>query len=61
MGLGDSFMPKRKKKKDVTQMTDDELERHLFPKEVVDEIKRIARESDAQSEPKQKPPKKRSS
>lgn len=39
-------MPKRSKKK-VTEMTNDELARLVFPKKVVDEVKRIARESDA--------------
>ena len=38
-------MPKRKKK-DVTEMTTEELARHVFPKKVVDELERIAHEKD---------------
>ena len=49
-------MPKRKKK-DVTEMTTDELARHVFPKKVVDELKRVAHEKDDETEPKSKPPK----
>ena len=41
-------MPKRKKK--VTEMTTEELARHVFPKKVVDEVKRIVHESDAKGE-----------
>ncbi len=50
-------MPKRKKK-DVTEMTTDELARHVFPKKVVEELKRIAHEEP--SKPRQ-PKKDRSS
>ena len=44
-------MPKRKQK-DVTEMTTDELARHVFPKKVVDKLKRIAHEKD---EPEKQP------
>ena len=37
-------MPRRKKK--ATKMTTDELERRVFPKKVVDELKRIAHEGE---------------
>lgn len=37
-------MPKRKKK--ATEMTTEELARRVFPKKVVEEVKRIACESD---------------
>ena len=40
-------MPRRKKK--VAEMTTDELARRVFPKKVVDEIKRVAHESDEKS------------
>ena len=43
-------MPRRKKK--VTEMTDDELVRKLFPKPVVEEMKRIAHENDEKPLPK---------
>lgn len=36
----------KRKKKDVTEMTTEELARHVFPKKVVDELKRIAHEKD---------------
>lgn len=45
-------MPKRKKK--ATEMTTDELERRLFPKKVVDEIRRVARESDERGDQSRK-------
>ena len=47
-------MPKRKQK-DVTEMTTEELARHVFPKKVVDELKRVAHEhdTDEDSEPEQ--------
>lgn len=46
-------MPKRKNK-DVAQMTTDELARHVFPKKVVDELKRIAHQGDEKPEPEPK-------
>ena len=45
-------MPKRKKK--ATEMTTEELERRIFPKEVVEELKRVAQESDQQLDEKEK-------
>jgi len=45
-------MPKRKKK--AIDMTTDELELRLFPKKVVDEIKRVAHEQDQNPKPKKK-------
>lgn len=47
-------MPKGKKK--VSDMTDDELVRKLFPKPVVEELKRIAHESEIRPETKRKRP-----
>ena len=45
-------MPRRKKK--ATEMTTEELERRVFPKKVVDELKRIAHEKDdPENEPNQ--------
>ena len=44
-------MPRRKKK-DVTEMTTEELARHVFPKKVVEELKRVAHENDEKPEPK---------
>jgi hypothetical protein len=43
-------MPKRRKK--ATEMTDRELERRIFPKPVLEELKRIAHENDGKPEPK---------
>lgn len=37
-------MPKRKKP--ASKMTDEELERRVFPKKVLEELKRIAHEQD---------------
>ena len=45
-------MPKSKKK--PSEMTTEELERHLFPKKVVEELKRVAQESDKKSDEKEK-------
>ncbi len=41
-------MPKRKKK--ASEMTTDELERRVFPKRAVEELKKIAHEGDESSE-----------
>ncbi len=35
-----------KRKKPIPEMTDQELERYVFPKKVYDEIQRIAHEGD---------------
>jgi len=35
-----------KRKKPASEMTTDELERRVFPKKVVDELKRIAKEGE---------------
>jgi hypothetical protein len=45
-------MTKRKKK--ATDMTTDELARRVFPKKVVEEIKRIAQEGEKQAPKKGK-------
>ena len=37
-------MPKRKKP--ISEMSDEELERFVFPKKVLEELKRIAHEKD---------------
>jgi len=44
----------KRKKKDVTKMTTEELARHIFPKKVVDELKRIAHEQDHKNTSKRK-------
>lgn len=41
-------MPKRKKK--ASEMTTDELERRVFPKRAVDELKKIAHEGEESEE-----------
>ena len=53
-------MAKRKKKPDVTEMTTEELARHVFPKKVVDELMRIAHQDD-EKESKPKAPERNSS
>lgn len=40
-------MPRRKRK--ATEMTTEELAKRLFPKKVIDEVKRIAEESERKS------------
>jgi hypothetical protein len=45
-------MTKRKKK--ATDMTTEELARRVFPKKVVEEIKRIAEEGDSKPKKKRK-------
>lgn len=47
-------MPRRKKK--PIEMTTDELARLVFPKQVVQEVKRIAQEQNEKPEPKRKRP-----
>ena len=39
-----------KRKKDVKDMTTEELARHVFPKKVVEELERIAHEGEEQEE-----------
>jgi hypothetical protein len=41
-------MPRRKKK--ATEMTTEELARRVFPKEVVEELERIAHEQDEKAD-----------
>ena len=41
-------MPRRKKK--ATEMTNEELERRVFPKKAVAELRRLAREKDNEEE-----------
>lgn len=43
-------MPRRKKK--ATEMTTDELARRVFPKKVVNEVKRVAHEKDEEKDRK---------
>ena len=43
-------MPKRKKK--AGEMTDKELERRVFPKRVLEELKRVAHEGEEKPQPK---------
>ena len=45
----------KRKKKDVTEMTTDELARHVFPKKVVDELKRVAHQDDEKEEAESQP------
>ena len=45
----------KRKKKDVTEMTTEELARHVFPKKVVDELERIAHQDDEKEESESKP------
>lgn len=40
-------MPRRKKK--ATEMTTEELAKRVFPKKVIDEVKRVAQEADEKS------------
>jgi hypothetical protein len=47
-------MPRRKKK--ATEMTTEELARRVFPKEVVEELERIAHENDEKVEWKEEKP-----
>ena len=41
-------MPRRKKK--ATEMTDEELERRVFPKKALEELQRVAHEKDDKEE-----------
>ncbi|MBI4298299.1 MAG: hypothetical protein HY666_00875 [Chloroflexi bacterium] len=45
----------KRKKKDVTEMTTDELARHVFPKKVVAELKRVAHQGDEKDDSEGKP------
>ena len=47
-------MPRRKKK--ATEMTTEELARRVFPKQVYEELERIAHENDEKGEPEEKKP-----
>ena len=45
------------KKKELDELTDAAALRKLFPKEVVEEVKRVAKEADKRGNGKHKPPK----